>query len=54
MSAAAVSYAKNNLGLDATCADFQNYDLGTLDLHVACMWDTIEQPAHPDEDISPS
>jgi len=48
VSAAAVSYATNKLGLDATCADFQHYDLGTREIDVACMWDTIEHLAHPD------
>ncbi|MGB0062330.1 class I SAM-dependent methyltransferase [Candidatus Binatus sp.] len=48
VSAAAAGYAKNNLHLDATCADFLKYDLGTREFDVACMWDTIEHLAHPD------
>ena len=48
MSAAAVSYAKNNLGLDATCADLLQYDLAGREFDVACMWDTIEHLARPD------
>ena len=48
VSAAAASYAKNSLGLDATFADFQQYDLGSREFDVACMWDTIEHLAHPD------
>ncbi|HEY4932051.1 MAG TPA: class I SAM-dependent methyltransferase, partial [Terriglobales bacterium] len=42
VSAAAVNHAKNNLGLDATCADLLQYDLARREFDVACMWDTIE------------
>jgi SAM-dependent methyltransferase len=48
VSAAAVNHAKNNLGLDATCADLLQYDLARREFDVACMWDTIEHLAHPD------
>jgi 2-polyprenyl-3-methyl-5-hydroxy-6-metoxy-1,4-benzoquinol methylase len=48
VSNAAVSYARNNLGLDAACADFLHYDLVGREIDVACMWDTIEHLAHPD------
>jgi 2-polyprenyl-3-methyl-5-hydroxy-6-metoxy-1,4-benzoquinol methylase len=48
VSAAAVSYAKNNLHLDVTCADLQQYELAGREFDIACMWDTIEHLAHPD------
>lgn len=48
VSAAAVGYAKDKLGLDATCADFLQYDLAGREFDVACMWDTIEHLAHPE------
>ncbi len=48
VSAAAVSYAKNNLGLDAICADLLQYNLAGREFDVACMWDTIEHLARPD------
>jgi SAM-dependent methyltransferase len=48
VSAAAADYARKNLGLDATCADFLRYDLAGREIDVACMWDTIEHLAHPD------
>jgi SAM-dependent methyltransferase len=48
VSAAAVSYARNNLGLDATCSDLLQYDFAGREYDVACMWDTIEHLAHPD------
>src|SRR3984957_20625094 len=48
VSAAAANYAKNTLGLDATCADFQQYELGSREFVVARMWDTFAHRAHPD------
>ena len=48
VSAAAVNHAKDNLDLDAVCADLLQYDLGGREFDVACMWDTIEHLARPD------
>jgi len=48
VSAAAVSYARDKLGLDVVCADLLNYDLDARDFDVVCMWDTIEHLARPD------
>jgi 2-polyprenyl-3-methyl-5-hydroxy-6-metoxy-1,4-benzoquinol methylase len=48
VSAAAVSYAKNTLHLDANCSDLQQYELAGREFDIACMWDTIEHLAHPD------
>jgi 2-polyprenyl-3-methyl-5-hydroxy-6-metoxy-1,4-benzoquinol methylase len=48
VSAAAVGYATNNLGLDAACSDLLQYDFAGRQYDVACMWDTIEHLAHPD------
>ena len=48
VSAAAVNHAKDNLGLDAACADLLQYDLDGREFDVACMWDTIEHLARPD------
>jgi hypothetical protein len=43
-----VSYAKDRLGLDVSCADLLSYDLAGRDFDVVCMWDTIEHLARPD------
>lgn len=48
VSAAAVSYARVQLGLDVVCADLLSYDLSGRDFDVVCMWDTIEHLARPD------
>lgn len=52
VSAAAVRYAKDCLGLDAVCADLLNYDLGGRTFDLVCMWDTIEHLARPDSYIA--
>jgi SAM-dependent methyltransferase len=52
VSAAAASYAKNVLHLDAACGDFLHYDLAGREFDVACMWDTIEHLPHPDLYVS--
>jgi 2-polyprenyl-3-methyl-5-hydroxy-6-metoxy-1,4-benzoquinol methylase len=52
VSAAAVSYAKGTLGLDATCSDLLQYDFAGREIDVACMWDTIEHLAHPDQFVA--
>ncbi len=48
VSGAAVSHARDRLGLDVVCADLLNYDLSGRDFDVVCMWDTIEHLARPD------
>ncbi|MFZ0890260.1 MAG: class I SAM-dependent methyltransferase [Candidatus Binataceae bacterium] len=48
VSAAAVKYAKEQLGLDAVCADLAQYDLAGREFDVVCMWDTIEHLERPD------
>jgi predicted TPR repeat methyltransferase len=48
VSEAVASYARNKLGLDAVSGDFLQYDLGSREFDVACMWDTIEHLGRPD------
>jgi len=42
-----VRYAREELHLDAVCADFLKHDLGDRDFDVVCMWDTIEHLISP-------
>jgi SAM-dependent methyltransferase len=42
-----VRYAREELRLDAVCADFLKYDFGDRGFDIVCMWDTIEHLVSP-------
>jgi 2-polyprenyl-3-methyl-5-hydroxy-6-metoxy-1,4-benzoquinol methylase len=43
-----VRYSRDELGLPAVQADFLDYDFGSEQIDVVCMWDTIEHLRRPD------
>ncbi len=50
ISEAAVSYAREELGLQAMAGDYMDYDIQEK-VDVICMWDTIEHLSRPDKYI---
>jgi len=48
VSDAALTHAREALGLDVRAGDFPSLDLGTERFDVVCLWDTLEHLARPD------
>jgi SAM-dependent methyltransferase len=52
VSADAVRYARDVVGVNATAGDVRQVDFGERRFDVACLWDTVEHLSEPDEHLA--